>query len=272
MARLSGFIRVAVFAAVTGVMSAPDSPGGTLSPEEIMQKAVQRAESPLSHEARPDYRYTKRSVTEELDKHGTVKDRTEKVFEVAVISGLSHLRLVGFNGQKLSAAELKKQDDREAAERARLAHSKPGQKGDERENFLTSELVARFKFTLLGMESVNGRPAFKLSYEPRDTNAPARKIAERFLNQMAGTVWIDAREFEIARAEVHLLAEVTLWAGIIGTLRECSYTLERTRLRDGTWFNHSSRGIFEGRKLLDSMLIRTRSDSSDFRRATLATR
>ena len=95
-------------------------------------------------------------------------------------------------------------------------------------------------------------------------------MTDRFLNHIAGTVWIDAEEFEIAKLELHLQGEVTLWDGLIGTLRRGSYTLERIRLPDGAWFNHSSHGAFEGRKLTEPLLIRTRSDSNNFRRQDVA--
>jgi len=55
---------------------------------------------------------------------------------------------------------------------------------------------------------------------------------------------------------------------LIGTLRQCNYTLERIRLADGSWFNNLSRGYFEGRKLIEPMVIRTRSEAGNFRRVT----
>ena len=107
-----------------------------------------------------------------------------------------------------------------------------------------------------------------LSFKPKSGELPNHKLTDRFLNQIAGKVWIDATDFEIAHAELRLQAEVTLWGGLIGTLRQCSYTLERTRLDDGSWFNLASHGYFEGRKLLSPMAIRTQSASSNFRRVT----
>jgi hypothetical protein len=118
---------------------------------------------------------------------------------------------------------------------------------------------------------LRGRKTYVLTFEPKN-DLPVKKLADRFLNQIAGTVWIDAEDFEIARAEIHLKSEVTLWGGVIGTLRHCRFTLERTRLPDGVWFNSSSHGIFEGRKLLEPMLIRTHSESTNFHPASLALR
>ncbi|HZQ45502.1 MAG TPA: hypothetical protein VFC07_00700 [Verrucomicrobiae bacterium] len=241
-----------------------------LSADQIIQKAVERSELSATRAGHPDYRYTKRTVTEELDAKGRLKEHKEKLYEVLVESGLSYLKLLQVNGQILSTAESKKQEAKDGAERQKLTEGKLGQKGDDRENFLTADLVERYKFTLIGEKPLNGRNAYLLSFEPKRSDLPVRKMADRFLNQIAGTVWVDAEEFEVGRMEVHLNAEVALWGGIIGTLRQGNFTLERTRLQDGAWFTSFSHGLFEGRKLLEPMVVRTRSQSTNFRRISLA--
>jgi hypothetical protein len=254
---------------VLGLLPAPASRAQTpLSADDIIQRAVQRAQSP---EPRPAYRYTKHTVTDELDTQGQIKNRREKLYDVRVESGRSRLKLVQLNGRSLGADEQKKQDSQDLAERQKLTDAKPGQKGDERENFLTTELAAKYRFKLLRELPLNGRDTYEIAFEPLP-NLPENHLTDRFLNQVAGTVWIDAREFEIARAEIHLQGEITLWGGLIGTLTQCNYTLERVRQPDGVWFNGLSRGFFEGRRLLEPMLIRTRSESTDFQRLDLAFR
>jgi hypothetical protein len=241
-----------------------------LSADDVVQKAVQRAQSADVRDARPAYKYVKHTVTEELDSQGRLKVRREKLYDVRVESGLSRLRLVRLNGQELSGDEQKKQDAQDQAQREKMTDAKAGKKGDERENFLTADLVARYKFQLVRRVQINGRDTYELAFQPAGSNLPVSHVVDRFLNQVAGTVWIDAQEYEIARAEIHLQGEVTLWGGVIGTLTQCSYTLERVRQPDGAWFNGLSHGFFEGRKLLEPMLIRTRSESTDFQRLDLA--
>ncbi len=241
-----------------------------LSADDIIQRAVQRAQSPEARAERPPYRYLKHTVTEELDAQGRLKERREKLYEVRVEAGESRLKLVQLNGQPLSAGEQKKQDAQDLAARQKLAAAPPGKKGDERENFLTADLAAKYRFTLLREKPLNGRDTYELAFEPKDSGLPVTRLTDRFLNQVAGTVWIDAREFEIARAEVHLRGEVALWGGMAGTLTQCSYTLERVREPDGSWFNGLSCGFFQGRRLLEPMLIRTRSEATDFQRLDLA--
>jgi hypothetical protein len=241
-----------------------------LTADDIIQRAVQRAQSPAARWERPPYRYFKHTVTEEMDSQGRLKVRREKLYEVRVESGESRLKLVQLNRQPLSGEEQQKQDAQDLAARQKLADAKPGQKGDERENFLTADLAARYQFTLLREKPLNGRDTYEIAFEPRDAGLPATSLSDRFLNHVAGVVWIDAQEFEIARAEIYLRGEVALWGGMIGNLTQCSYTLERVRQPGGVWFNGFSHGYFQGRKLLEPMLIRTRSESTDFQRLDLA--
>jgi hypothetical protein len=93
-------------------------------------------------------------------------------------------------------------------------------------------------------------------------------MADRLLNQLAGRVWIDEQEFEIARAELGSQAKITLGGvmEVLGSLKRFNFVLERIRLQDGIWFNRLANGDFEGRKLLDNTHFKTRSETSDFRR------
>ncbi len=94
---------------------------------------------------------------------------------------------------------------------------------------------------------------------------PTRRIVDRLLDRISGTLWIDAMEFEVARADVHLRGEVDVLGGIAGCLKKLAYTMIRTRVADGVWLNSFSSADLEGRKLLDSMRIKAKSQSTNFR-------
>jgi len=236
-----------------------------LSADEVMQKAVERAQRATVQKDRRNYTYKKSTVTEELDAKGKVKERKEKLYEAVVASGLTYLKLVKVNGKDLPPGELKKQEERELKDREKLAQKKTANGGDDRENFLTRELVAKYDFAIVDRRSINDRPAYLLTFQPK-SGSPLKQAADRLLNQLAGKIWIDEQEFEIARAEIHLQSEVTLWGGVLASLKRFTFTLGRTRLEDGVWFNSWSTGDFEGRKLMDSARIRTQSESTSFRR------
>jgi hypothetical protein len=241
--------------------------GTTLTAGDVIQKAVERGQQDQQG-AVPDFVYRKLTVTEELDNAGKVKERREKVYEISYRDGLSHATLLQVNGHLPSEADLKKQSENEMNIRQITGETKPA-KGDNRENFLTPELVAHFDFKLLGETNLNGRMTYRISFQPKTPLPPARRVMDRLLNQISGTLWIDEKEFEVARAEVALRSEVNLLGGIIGSLKKLSFTLERTRVADGVWFSTLSSGDFQGRKLLDPTHIKTKSQSLHFRRLTL---
>jgi hypothetical protein len=241
-----------------------------LTADQIIQKAVKRSAADNLPHARPNYNYENHTVVDKLDSNGRLKEHTEKMYEVVVDSGLSYLKLLQVNGQNLSPAQLKKQDERDIAERQKMTDAGPGKKGDEREIFLNADLAARYKFTLVEQKVINGRNAYVLAFSPKSGDLPVHKLTDRLFNNIAGKLWIDAEDFEIARAEAHLQSEITLWGGIIGTLKQSDFTLERVRLPEGVWFSSYTHGYFEGRKLLEPIVYRTRTQSSHFRRATLA--
>jgi len=232
-----------------------------LTASAIIQKAVERGQQDQEGSV-PHFIYRKLTVTEELDPAGKVKEHREKLYEISYRDGLSHARLLQVNGHAPSEADLKQQSDNEMNVRQLTGEKKS--KGDNRETFLTAELVDRFDFKLAGTTNINGRTAYQIAFQPKNPQLPVRHLVDRLLNQLSGTIWIDTAEFEVARADVSLRSEVNLLGGIIGSLKKLSYTLERTRVADGVWFSTLSNGDFLGRKLLDTTHIKTKSQSIHF--------
>jgi len=241
---------------------------GALTARDIIRKAS--AHVPIQNNtANACYTYTKVTLTEELDACGNVKDRKERLYEVSFKDGANHVRLLEVNGRAPSEAEAKKQAENEANSR-QLFGSPKGRPGETRDNLLPPEIVARFDFNLIGEEIVNGRKAYEISFDPKSPEPPVHRIMDKLLNRISGTLWIDAEEFEVARADIHLRSEVNFLGGMIGSLKKLVYTMNRTLVADGVWFNSGSTGDFEGRKLLDSTRYKTKSQTSNFHMLGLA--
>jgi hypothetical protein len=242
--------------------------GTALTADDVVQKAVARGQQDQTGSV-PNFNYRKQTVTEELDSSGKVKERREKVYDIYYRDGLSHATLLQVNGHLPSDTDLKQQSDNEMNVR-QLTGDKKQPQGDNRENFLTAELVTRFDFTLTGETNLNGRKTYQVFFQPKNPLLPVHRMLDRLLNQISGTLLIDAEEFEVARADVSLRSEVNLLGGLIGSLKKFDYTLERTRVAEGVWFSTLSSGDFQGRKLLDPTHIKTKSQSIHFRRTVMA--
>ncbi len=232
--------------------------------QEVIQKAVARAGKVEAASKQPGYTYTKCTVTEELDASGNVRERKEKVYRVVFQNGSTYLRLLEVNGHAPANVDLKKQSENDLNVRQLLGQSKPAT-GQSADNFLTPELVARFDFELIGQTPLNGRMAYQISFKPKNPEPPEHHLVDKLLNRLSGTIWIDSQEFEVAKADVQLRSEVNLLGGVAGSLKKLAYTITRTRVADGLWFSTSSAGNFEGRKLVEAMRVKTKSQSNGFR-------
>jgi hypothetical protein len=235
------------------------------SAAEVVQKAVARGQQDQQASI-PDFTYRKTTVTDALDSAGKVKEHREKLYEVSYRDGRSHSTLLQVNGHAPSESDLRQQSENEMSVRQITGDAK---KGDNRENFLTADLAARFDFTLLGTTNLNGRSTYAVAFQPKNPQLPVHHLVDRLLNQISGTVWIDAQEFEVARAEVSLRSEVNLLGGIAGSLKTLNFSLERSRVADGVWFSTLSNGDFFGRKLLATTHIKTKSQSVHFHRVAM---
>lgn len=235
-----------------------------LSASEVLQKALARTRQSQAGTGQPGYTYTKVSVTEKLDPAGRVEERKEKVYQVSSRAGATHVRLLEVNGHPPSRADVIKQAENEMTLRRLLGQSNSAQ-GNNHDSFLTPELVARFSFQLVGQATLNGRPAYQLAFLPREPEPPVHDLVDRLLDRVSGTLWIDAAEFEVAQAQIHLCSKVNLFGGALGCLRKLAYTMTRTRMADGLWLKSFSSGDFEGRKLFDSLRIKTQSHATNFR-------
>lgn len=229
---------------------------------EIVEKAVARSQR-TEGAAPASFNYTKITLTEEFDSGGKITDRKQRVYEVSYRSGLTRAQLKEINGHAPNSEDRKKQLENETG-LSRLLGQPKDTRGDNRETFLTPELVDRFQFRLVGTAAVNGRPAYQLSFRPKSPEPPVHRLIDRLLNRISGTLWIDQEEFEIARTEIVLNSEVNLLGGLAASLKKLSYTLVRTRVADGVWFNTLSSGDFEGRKLFEFARIKTQSAAINF--------
>jgi hypothetical protein len=254
--------RVALIIAV--LASAIDQ--GSASPttaNEIIREAVKRASSVRANTANIGYTYTKVNVTEELDGKGKVKQQKRRVFQVHFRSGETFVKLVEVDGHRPAEADLKVQAETQSSTHQLFGKSGSGEDGHG--SLLTPEIVARFDFTLVGQTSINGRPAYQINFAPKESALPVRRMIDRLLDRISGTLWIDSDEYEVARADLSLGSEVDFLGGVLGCLRKIAYTMTRVRVADGIWLHSASFGDFEGRKLLESMWIKTKSECRDFR-------
>ena len=257
------------FLAVLLLVAAPalaGSPG--LTADAIVERMVKKAGETSTSNRRADYNYRKLSITEHLSGEGNVEKRKEKV--IYFQGGKGQVRQIKVNGRSLSSEELQAEQQEVADQDAKMTQSSMSRRNDNWEQLLTPDLMSRYSFRLANEEVVNGRRAYILMFQPKSRDLPVNQVTDRVVNQLTGKLWVDMQDFEIARADIWLLNDVTMWGGLLGSLRKFDYHVERVRLEDGVWANRLTRGEFRGRKLFGNLFVRTRSECAEFTKPATA--
>src|SRR5439155_1374572 len=123
-------ISLAIFCAFGGLGSQALYAASSMSADDIIHRAVDRAQRPRGGAGEPAYIYTKVTVTEELDSTGKIKERKEKLYQVHFHGGATQVKLLEVNGRAPAGADLKKQSENEDNVHAMTGKSKSERKDD----------------------------------------------------------------------------------------------------------------------------------------------
>ena len=136
----------------------------------------------------------------------------------------------------------------------------------ERDFQVTRELIDRFDFLPLSWESADHRTLCKIAFRPRSSRLPERKFVDRFVNQTAGLIWLDATDYALVRAHLWLADEVSFGAGILGKVYSLESWMERRQTPDGLWYTQSVRWQVDYRQFLVRRVVRFHETLEDVRR------
>jgi hypothetical protein len=208
-------------------------------PEEIVQRLVERAKAWKEKDENEEKQlsYRERMVIDKLRADGALENHEEKVYQVVPVNGEPTPKLVQKNGKPPSPSDLKEEEARLRKEREASRKRKDSDPGNTIE--LNEELVGKYDFEMAGEEVVEGRRAYVLTFKPKSKNLPVRRKLDYALNRLAGKVWVDQEDYEIAKADMRLTESAQLWWGLLASLHEFILVFEQSKLPDGFWFvNH----------------------------------
>ena len=175
------------------------------SASQVTRRMIERAQAVAEAEQGPQYTYQKRSVLERLDAAGRPVGSEEKLYQVVLIRGLPFNRLVKIQGRELNAEELRREEAREERFQQRFVSADRRKLAAQKAALVTPELLDRYLFAVKERVVLSNRPTLVLTFKPKDTNLPERKVQDKLLNRMAGTLWVDEAEADTARMVVSLV-------------------------------------------------------------------
>jgi hypothetical protein len=246
-------IPVFIFLLMPGLLSAetetetPDLP----DVQEILDRAIETAKEQEKSGAESAYTYLMNVTSEKLDKKGLPKEVETRLYENILLPGGSFERLIEKDGRPLTEKEQQKEAKREKKYREKLAKGEDPDK-DEDSMAFDEELIGRYDFTLEGIENMDGRPVYAISYQPKPGKLPARRRIDRALNKSRGILWIDRESYSLAGLEFELIESIRIWWGFIGSISKMSGKLHFQRIDEDVSFPSNFDFYIKGRMLFRS--------------------
>jgi hypothetical protein len=202
-------------------------------------------------ELRENYTFREITLTDELDPKGAVNGSGSEERDVFFVNGYRIARLMRKNGKELSEGDRKGELDRikrliEKDTKAPSGHFYNRQG----ENVGVSQILPLMKISNPRRTSLNGRSTLAFDFVG-DSHAKAHGIAENAARKIAGTVWIDETDREVARLEARFADNFHIGAGFLASIqRGTSLIFEQSRLGQELWMPTASEIHLAARELL----------------------
>jgi len=233
------------------------------SADEIVARAVERAREAKEQGLEDGYSYRMEYSVEKLTPAGEVEERVDDVYRLVRVAGRPYLELLTRDDRELTEEE--RADERERRREFEEAVRTQGEAPEERERIdFDGDLVSRYDAELLGVEVVEGRPAFALRYSPRPGRLPDRRRIDKVLNRSRGKIWIDRETYEVSRLEFEMTDRVRfLW--FLGSVSELRGFYVRQPV-DGVWLPDRGEMYLHARILFRTSRRRQAARWVDFER------
>src|SRR5262247_147389 len=213
------------------------------------------------------YTYTETITSRELGPNGQMKVKESETFELTFYKGARIRRLAAKNGKPLSPKEEadaqknvekrireiekreaeKERKERESAQKAAKnsganaggdpdGDSPDSDSEDERKERPTiADVLRASKLINPRRERFRSRDVIVFDFEPLPGYKP-KKNYEKLFGKMAGAIWIDPIDKQVARVEARLIEAYKIGGGMLASLKVgANFTLEQERVNQEIW-------------------------------------
>ncbi len=215
---------------------------------------------------RENYTFRETQQTDDLDSNGHVKKTESEESEIFFVNGHHIERLVKKDGKDLSADEQKKEQERVEKEVNKAAKLDPN-KSLHDEDLSISRILAIMKVSNPRRVSLNGRDTIAFDFIG-DPHAQTHGLAEDASKKMAGTVWVDEKDREVAKLTVHFDDNFHVAGGLLANIQAgSSFQFEQAKINNELWLPTGGEAHLQARVLLvKGFRENMRFHDSDFQR------
>jgi hypothetical protein len=218
------------------------------------------------------YTYTQTSTEVETDNSGRERKRETKTYDVSFYNHREIDRLTAVNGKPLSDADKAKEDRRLEKLIRDLEAGKNPPDPDANRRMSIATLLRAEHLRNPRRDVFGGRNVIVFDFEPDPAFRPASSY-ESFYRDMAGTMWVDEADLQVARVEFKLIGAFKVGAGAFFEMKPGAWFLsEQGRFFGEIWLPTRSEVKFDGRALLFYKFGADESTTySDYRRFDVST-
>jgi hypothetical protein len=198
-----------------------------------LMKEVQAHQQKMD-ELRENYTFHRVRKVQELDGMGAVRKVTVMEREIFFVNGHQIARLIKKDGKPLSDEEEKKEQER-TRKRTLECSKLPPAYGNGGGVNLIGIMLAVAEVSNPRRVEMNGRSTLAFDFKG-NPKAEAHGMQANGAKKVAGTVWIDETDRQVARLEAELYDSFRVGGGLLGSVQKGTVLkIDQAPIRDGLW-------------------------------------
>jgi hypothetical protein len=221
---------------------------------------------------RENYTYRTVLTDEEMDSNGQLKKTETEESEVFFVNTHRIDRKVKKNGKPLDDHERQKEQNRVNKLVEKAQNTPPGQPLDGQQIVSITHLLDIMDVTNPRRAMFRGRSTILFDFAGRRA-AQTHGMAEDASKKLAGTLWVDEKDREVAHIEVHFTDNFRVAGGLLANVQKGSrFVFDQAPVNGEIWFPTFAEGRVEARVLLfKGMHEHVTERDSDYERFTVDT-
>ena len=210
---------------------------------------------------------TKAGLVEQLDeeevlegytyRRRTIRDNEVKEHDIFQFDMGLYTRLISENGVSAREQDLEKQD------------SGPPfvPKSEKDRRAMIDDMFRVWSFQLVGRDSVRGRTALVIAFEPRKDAKPQTRSGKWFFRNSKGVAWVDERDHRIVRMHTTVIKDISFAWGLFGKVHKGTEILREWRkVNDEVWLPSMSLKRFHARAFMVGLSFQEIEQYFDYRK------
>jgi hypothetical protein len=200
---------------------------------------------------RENYTYSSSTITQTIDSSGKVTKTETEDSEVFYVNTHRIERTTKTDGRPLTGHDQQKEQERVTKLVEKAQKTPPGQPLEGPNTTLSvGQLLDIMQVSNPRREIFRGRSTIIFDFAGRH-DAKTHGLAEDASKKIAGTLWVDERDRQVARMEAHFTDNFHVAGGLLANVQKgSSFYFDQEQVNGEIWFPTSAEGHIQARLLL----------------------